>query len=229
MWHESNERRPRGHGRGFSLIEVLIAAALFTLVMAGVYLLYTTMQDTLARGEMKSDLQQNARVGLDRLVQELRMAGYDPENALATVSTNPYHDIRAAGDSCVSFVTYRSQTSAERTVQVTYWLSGGTLRRREDSWSAASRAFIPPATTDAEPLAESVSVLNFTYYDASNRILRPSAVGAACPPGTAAALTTLDDAQANQVRRVAVTLRTLQNRTAPESYTLTSYVYLRNR
>ena len=229
MWPASGEAGPRARLRGFSVLEVLVATALFAVVMAGVYSLYVAMQGTFTRGEMKSDLHQNARVGLDRMVQELRMAGYDPENALQQVANQPFNEIRAAGGSCLSFVTYRKHVASEKSVRVTYSISGTTLRRQEDDWDPAAKVFSAAST---QPLANAVSQLTFTYYDAFNRILKPSgAVVGGCPSGSAPSIQLLDATQAGQVRRVGVTLRTLESRArvAPESYTLTSHVYLRNR
>lgn len=211
------------------MLEVLVATALFSAVMAGAYLLYVTMQGTLTRGEMKSDLHQNARVGMDRMMQELRMAGYDPENALQQVLNQPFNEIRAAGATCLSVVTYRLHAGSEKSVRVTYSLGGTTLRRREDDWDPVTKTFLASST---QPLANAVSQLAFTYYDAFDRILRPSgAVVGGCPSGTVPWIPLLDSAQTGQVRRVGITLRTLETRarTAPESYTLTSHVYLRNR
>lgn len=229
MWRASGNRSSRRPTHGFSLLEVLVTGALFAVVIAGAYLLYTTMQGTLTRGEMKSDLQQNARVGLDRMVQELRMAGYDPQNALRQVAVQRFNEVRAAGSDCLSFVTYRTHEGTELTVRVTYSLSAGALRRREEDWVQASTTFGPAHT---QPVAESVSQLSFTYYDGFNRIVKPSGgVLGGCPPGSAPSIPVLDSTQAAQVRRVSVTLRTLQARPRipSESYTLTSHVYLRNR
>jgi Tfp pilus assembly protein PilW len=229
MWRASGNRGSWRLAPGFSLLEVLVTGALYAVVIAGVYLLYTTMQGTLTRGEMKSDLQQNARVGLDRMVQELRMAGYDPENALGQVAVQRFNEIRAAAGDCLSFVTYRTHNGSERTVRVTYSLSAGALRRREEDWVQASTTFGPAHT---QPVAEAVSQLAFIYYDGFNRIVTPSgAVLGGCPPGSAPSIPLLDTTQAAQVRRVSVTLRTLEARprVPPESYTLTSHVYLRNR
>jgi type II secretory pathway component PulJ len=211
------------------VLEVLVATALFSVVMAGAYLLYVTMQGTLTRGEMKSDLHQNARVGMDRMVQELRMAGYDPENALPQVPNQPFNEIRAAGATCLSFVTYRMHGASEKSVRVTYRVSDTVLQRREDDWDPGIKIFSASST---QPLANAVSQLAFTYYDAFNRILKPSgAVVGGCPTGSSPWIPLLDSTQTGQVRRVGITLRTLESRVrvAPESYTLTSHVYLRNR
>ena len=230
MWRASVEPGWRGHPRGFSLLEVLVTTALFSVVMAGVYLLYTTMQGTLARGEIKSDLQQNARVGLDRMVQELRMAGYDPGHALGHMTGQPYNEIRAAADGCLSFVTYRKHDDgSEKSVRVTYSVSDTTLKRREDDWNQTTNLFDSFST---QPLADTVNQLTFTYYDGFNRILTPSGVvSGACPPGSPSVMPLLDSTDATQLRRVRIFLRMLEPRArpAPESYTLTSDVYLRNR
>lgn len=227
MWRASGEAGSRARPRGLSLLDVLVTTALFSVVMAGVFSVYVAMQGTFTRGEMKSDLHQNARVGLDRLVQELRMAGYDPENALQQVAFQRFNEIRAAGRGCLSFVAYRKHGASEKSVRVTYSLSGAVLQRREDDWDPATKVF---AGSSTQPLATAVSQLTFTYYDAFNRILAPSGAGS-CPPDGASSSPLLDSTQAGQVRRVGVTLRTLESRprVAPESYTLTSHVYLRNR
>jgi hypothetical protein len=157
------------------------------------------------------------------------MAGYDPENALGQVAVQRFNEIRAAGGDCLSFVTYRTHSGAERTVRVTYSLNAGTLRRREEDWVQAGTTFGVPHT---QPVAEAVSQISFTYYDGFNRIVTPSgALLGGCPPGSAPSIPVLDATQAAQVRRVGITLRTLEARPniPPESYTLTSHVYLRNR
>ncbi len=190
-----------------TLLETLITTALFSLVIVGVYLLYTTMQSTLSRGELKTDLQQNARVGLDRMVQEIRMAGYSAGAAIP--SAEPA--LRGATRTCLSLVTANPTSGAA--VQVTYALSGSVLRRNDGA--------------GLQPLAESVALLAFTYFDASSQVLTPASVtGAPC-----ASTAGLSAAQLQQVRRVAILLKTLGSRpgVAPEFFALTSDVRLRNR
>ncbi len=61
--------------RGFVLLELLVAATIFVIIFFATYLVYETNQSTFARGERDADLQQNARVAMDRMVRDLRMAG----------------------------------------------------------------------------------------------------------------------------------------------------------
>jgi prepilin-type N-terminal cleavage/methylation domain-containing protein len=224
-------------GRGVTLIEMLISTALFSFVMAGVYLLYTTMQGTMIRGEMKTDLQQNARVGLGRMVQELRMAGYDPSNALASVALAPRDAIRAAGPSCLSIVAYEMDAGTSpptpRSAQVTYLLDGTVLRRRQDPWVAASNAFTGGS---GQPLAEGVNSLTFAYFDYLGNAIAVSPITTTqrCPPlaGQAAQVQSLlDNARLPSIARIEVTLQTRESRpgVSPEFFTLKSHVVLRNR
>ncbi len=64
--------------RGFSLAELLITLTISTLVLAGVYQIFISHQKAFALREQIAEMQQNARIGMDMLVRELRMAGYDP-------------------------------------------------------------------------------------------------------------------------------------------------------
>ncbi|MBI2115013.1 MAG: prepilin-type N-terminal cleavage/methylation domain-containing protein [candidate division NC10 bacterium] len=230
MLRGTSERAPTWGNGGFTLVETLIAAALFSVVITGVYVLYTTMQNTLSRGELKSGLQQNARVGLDRMIQEIRMAGYDPSGAIPLVTLLPKAAIRAASGTCLSFVSYNPSSSAS--AQITYDISGTTLRRREDPWNGTN-AFTAGSFQDQ---ADPVNSLTFTYYDANNAVLTPVSWTSTqrCPPTSGAssqAIVQLDYYQMDQIRRVAITLRTTDSRPgiSSEFFTLTSDVRLRNR
>jgi prepilin-type N-terminal cleavage/methylation domain-containing protein len=63
--------------RGFSLTEVMVAAALFTVIVLAALLIYDRNNRVFKQGVESSELQQNTRIGFDRLVSELRMEGFD--------------------------------------------------------------------------------------------------------------------------------------------------------
>jgi len=248
--------RMRRHTCGHTLIEVLISSALFALVIGGVYLLYTTMQATLSRGELMTDIQQNARLGMNRLVQDLNNAGNDPNNTLPNPENLapgqfPTGPIRSAGPDCLVFIgSGRAVNNNPISIRVSYYRynsttnpGGNTLGRRADNWGGASYPF-PPAST-VQPLAETVVALSFSYYDAANNLLHPPApqqwplitVPSAlnCPPGNPASadvgnVRRLTVANLNLVRRIAVTIQTQASRPGvqPLSYTVVSHVNLRN-
>lgn len=61
---------------GFTLIEILIALVVSSIIMTGVFTAFLTQQDIYAEQEQVAEMQQNIRVGLDFMVHEIRMAGY---------------------------------------------------------------------------------------------------------------------------------------------------------
>ncbi len=206
-------------------------------------MLYTTMQTTMNRGQLKTDLQQSARVAMDQMVREIRMAGYDPSGVIPLVALPPKSAIRAATSGCLSFVA--DVTGSGTASQISYILqneqtgntvsdgncpgSTCTLRRKAENWS--SGAFSGGGGLQAQ--AEALFLLNFTYYDFYNQVIAPhTTTTKGCPPGTTdQSLTQLDYWQVQQIRRVAVTIQTRDSRPSIplEFYKLTSDVRLRNR
>ncbi len=61
--------------RGFSLVEILIALAITMLVMTSVFVLLQKSQKSFAREPEVSEMNANARAGLDRISQDLAVAG----------------------------------------------------------------------------------------------------------------------------------------------------------
>ena len=74
--------------RGFSLIEVLIAMAISTLVMASVFVLLSRSRETFRREPEVSDMNANARSGLDQISQELTVAGFATPPNMAVAWTD---------------------------------------------------------------------------------------------------------------------------------------------
>jgi type IV pilus assembly protein PilW len=62
--------------RGFTLIELLISMALSGIVMSAIYTLFISQNRSYSIQEQVSEMQQNARVAMDRIVRDVRMAGY---------------------------------------------------------------------------------------------------------------------------------------------------------
>ena len=66
------------HHTGFTLIEMMIAMAIGTLLLAAVANTFINQRETYALREQVSTMQQNAMGGMDFIARELAMAGYDP-------------------------------------------------------------------------------------------------------------------------------------------------------
>ena len=63
---------------GFSLVELLVAMAITGVVMAAVFQIYTTQQDSYVLQEQVAEMQQNGRTAKYVMTREIRMVGYDP-------------------------------------------------------------------------------------------------------------------------------------------------------
>jgi len=63
--------------RGFSLIEMIIASAIFAIAAAVTFILYTAAQRSFKAGQNFTDQQQNTRAAFDRVLSDLRNAGYN--------------------------------------------------------------------------------------------------------------------------------------------------------
>ena len=62
---------------GFTLVEMMIAMVISTIIAMVVYFAYSSQQKIYIRQEANVDMQQNLRAGLYLISQEVRMAAYD--------------------------------------------------------------------------------------------------------------------------------------------------------
>jgi hypothetical protein len=74
-----------GHPRGFSLTEILIALLITMVVMSSVFLLLQKSQSSFAREPEVSFMNGNARTGLDRISQDLSVAGFATPSTTAVM------------------------------------------------------------------------------------------------------------------------------------------------
>jgi len=162
--------------RGFTLVELLITTALVGMVMAGLYVMLASSQEAYLVGTNQVEAVQNLRLGVDRMVQDLRVAGYCPtcSNACtapfaaitaqsATGFTIQYNCGTGAGINTTGSVNYLG-TGTQRGENVVYAVTGTNLTRREIGLDAA------PVV-----LASGVVSATFTYLDANDVVTTTSA------------------------------------------------------
>jgi type IV pilus assembly protein PilW len=65
---------------GVTLIELLIALTVSAILIAGIYRIFIYHQRTYATQEQVADMQQNVRVAINRMMREIRMAGFGGKN-----------------------------------------------------------------------------------------------------------------------------------------------------
>ena len=69
--------RSAANERGFTLAEVLVATAVFAIIFVATLLIYDRSNRVFSSGSEASNLQQNTRVAYEKLVSDVRLAGFD--------------------------------------------------------------------------------------------------------------------------------------------------------
>jgi prepilin-type N-terminal cleavage/methylation domain-containing protein len=168
--------------RGFTMIELLIVCALIGLVMGGILGLLVVGQESAARTSAQVDAQQNARMGIERLIGELRESGYLPGGPTCPTAPvppcPPYNYVfNAITAQTATSLTLQNDWDGSATItaaavvdpitgfnrgeQVVYTFTAGTgqLTRQEIGVDGA------PAV-----LAAGITSLAFTYLDQNNTV-----------------------------------------------------------
>ena len=70
---------PHNDHKGFTLIEVLITMLISGIVMASIFSIFQSQQDSYVAQDQVAEMQQNLRAAFNVMVSEIRMAGYDPD------------------------------------------------------------------------------------------------------------------------------------------------------
>jgi Tfp pilus assembly protein PilW len=128
---------------GFSLAELLVACAMVGVVLAGTFVALQSGESAFQYSTGKVEVQQNARVALDRMMRELRTGSA----------------VTAATATSISF-TYTDDTNTA--VTVTYSLAGNSLQRNQTN--------PVPAAPQPETLIGGVNTLALVYYDNNNAV-----------------------------------------------------------
>ncbi|MDP2701795.1 MAG: prepilin-type N-terminal cleavage/methylation domain-containing protein [Candidatus Rokubacteria bacterium] len=202
--------------RGFTLAEMLVVCALLGTVMAGVLSLLMVGQQSATATMNKVDAQANARMGIDRVIAEIREAGYLPQGpqcpTAPTTPCPPYnYAFPAITAQTATAMTVQNDwnadnviqaaavtdpiTGAQRGEQVVYSFNAGQLRRQEIGIDGAP-----------DVVAAGIIGLTYTYLDQNNAVT----------------------ATAANIRTVTITMTTQQSAGQPQ-VTMVHRVRLRNR
>lgn len=202
--------------RGFTLAEMLVVSALLGTVMAGVLSLLMVGQQSATATANKVDAQANARMGIDRVIEEIREAGYLPQGPQCPTAPVPpcppyNYAFPAITAQTATALTIQNDwnadnviqaawvtdpiTGAQRGEQVVYSFNAGQLGRQEIG-------------IDAAPVVVAAGIigLTYTYLDQNNAVT----------------------ATAANIRTVTITLTTQQSAGQPQ-VTMVHRVRLRNR
>ena len=81
--------------KGLTLIELLVAMAISAVLIAAIYRTFIGQHRTYAAQEQVVDMQQNARVAINRMMREIRMAGFGNVSMILPVQFVVYGQTRS--------------------------------------------------------------------------------------------------------------------------------------
>ena len=179
---------------GFSLVELLVSMTIGLLILFAVYEAFTIHNRQFKTQAFNAEMVQNARVGLDFIIREFHMAGYNPADTLnSCAGTNS-----ATNTPCVGIVSVASNsisfsadlngngdltpddTNPDENITYDVYTSGGVMYLGRT------------CNGTLQPAVMNISALSFNYYDGSNqtttdlaliRKIRVSVTAQAAAPG----------------------------------------------
>ncbi len=140
------------YSKGFTLIELMVALALTSIIMAGIMAAYISQLKSHVTQQTIVEMQQNLRSAMQHMEKEIRMAGYDDPNktsvaGITTVLANTFGftmDLNDDGD-----VDDSNET-------VLYTIAANT---------AGTQCLMRNTGGGNRPIAENIEALNFVYLD----------------------------------------------------------------
>ena len=192
---------------GFSLIELLVALVITSVVSMAIYSVFLTSSRNYTTQSVAANVQQSVRAAMEVMLQDIRAAGLDPSaSGNFGIEWAETTKLRFTSDSIDSglgdFNGVLDDINSER---LTYEIQGTRLDQI---------LYETTASENSQPLISDVKNLTFTYLDADGNNL-----GSPVPPLQLADIRTIN---------VSITVEEPAGRDAPVRRTLTKRVKCRN-
>lgn len=154
--------------RGFTLIEILIALAIMSIVTTAIYQIFINQQKTWLSQDLVTEMQQNSRVSIDTISRDLLMAGYGVTTAIETDSAT------TASNATQIAIRYKDPNDSNKIKRIMYWMDAteNILYRKEDTATSNAESSLPGRVWGSgQPLADNVTALTFTYFNQNGDVL----------------------------------------------------------
>ena len=196
--------------RGFTLVEMVLALAISTIVLAAVYSVFTIANKNFTTQNAAANVQQNLRSAIRLMARDIRHAGLDP-------SGSDNFGITYASQSKIRFTmdrdTYNGIVDEANLEEITYDF-------QNDQDQVVQTLYEGKPSENTAALIRNITNLNFSYRDADNTDLIDSGL---TPPRVP------DDKLANiRTVEISVTHQEPAGRDKMVSRTLTRRVECRN-
>ena len=139
---------------GFTLIELLVALAVSTIALTAVISVYAGLTRSYTTQNVAADMQQVVRAGIDFMVEDIIVAGLNPNGAGGI-------GIAVANSTTIRFTADRNMNGtldSANSEEITYTYIGASNRLDQCLDETIGVA-------DCQPFIDNVSALTFTYLD----------------------------------------------------------------
>jgi prepilin-type N-terminal cleavage/methylation domain-containing protein len=220
--------------RGFTLAEMLVVCAIVGLVMAGLLGLVMSGQQAYWFGTTQVDAQQSVRVAMERMVKDIREAGYEPVTPVSDPTACPNaanYPLYTTTAPCYRFYPITGQSAIALTLQ--YNWNASTCANPCTPIEATALVLDPMLCPVAACRGEQV-----TYSLSGGNLRRQESMVDAAPVAIASGITALSftyrDENGNvtasqELMRIVEVSMTAQAATNGAYVTMTDRVRLRNR
>jgi prepilin-type N-terminal cleavage/methylation domain-containing protein len=144
--------------RGFTLVEMVLALAISTIVLAAVYSVFTIANKNFTTQNAAANVQQNLRSAIRLMARDIRHAGLDP-------SDSDNFGITYASQSKIRFTmdrdTYNGIVDEANLEEITY-------NFQNDQDQVVQTLYEGKPSENTAALINNITSLNFSYFDADN-------------------------------------------------------------
>ena len=158
------------HPKGFTLVEMVLALAISTIVLAAIYSVFIIANKNFTTQNVAANVQQNLRSAIGLMARDIRSAGLDPAGSdNFGISYASGDKIRFTMDSDSGGGNFNGIVDYARFEEITYDLQGSQVIQTLDETVALLET--PPELPDAASLISNITNLSFEYYDDLNNNL----------------------------------------------------------
>lgn len=149
--------------KGFTVVEIMVAIVLAAIIILSAFNFYLSQQKFSVGQVKKAQLQGNLKVAMDRMVKDIRKAGYDPESSgsFGISSQSTTTEIRYTMDENGDGILDDGEEHRFR-------LDGTTLKYTKDANVGQPGGGFTWDNLNVAPIE--ITVLGFTYSDISDPV-----------------------------------------------------------
>lgn len=158
---------------GFTLVETMVTLVITTIVVVGIYAMFNTMHKWSITTGIKSEAQQNARIGLETFTRDLEMAGYQTTNYGDASAAKSNLAITLAETNAIEMDQQRMMIAGNNLTTATYEPRLVYYHTATDATTGKTNLYRqvrsePGLPRPDELVAENVTAFTLTYLDKDN-------------------------------------------------------------